>query len=190
MSAYNALAEKVRDLFQKPYLPGLVVPIKSIDGVAVEAIIRPKRDRGIRLFITTEFLVCPQEHEERDAEPEELYASEELVYTNISSINGSMMETLFKDIPNLKFDKMNGKFVIGQVEDPFAFLELFQNVETSFQKCCVCMDKTLTTTCCGHHLCYDCTAKIKPIKDADYDPDSDSRKILCPICRGRIAFLF
>lgn len=185
MSSYITLARELNAHFQKSgYNHGMFVPIKTIDGVFVEVMIEKKTygGNGLRLIVTTEVLICPADNEEKDSEQAELYTSSKVGYD--SEITPSMLETLFKDLPNLKFNKLKGRFMTGPVTDnAFSFLEEFNNVETGFQRCCVCLYKTETTTCCKHHVCYDCIGKIKPTKDK-----SDTCDVCCPLCKSQIAF--
>lgn len=84
--------------------------------------------------------------------------------------------TEFKNIlKNLKFDKCSGRFVLdGDIDNIMEVLEDIDNVELIYDDCCVCRDKTTTTTICNHHICYECYSNLKV--------DDDNNRT-CPICR-------
>lgn len=186
MSAYTSLARKANEHFKKYPSVQMYVPIKSVDGVRVYTSIRKTYDgTHLMLTIATANMVYREDTDDREPDNEPLYTSSKLkVIEHESDITPSMLETIFADVPKLKFNKMDGRLQTEPIDDPeFAFLETFENVETAFEKCCVCLDNTSTTTCCGHHLCYQCLGNIKPTRDEDMDCSI----ILCPICREEIA---
>lgn len=190
MSAYTSLARKANEHFKKSGSTTMYVPIKSVDGVRVLTTIDRKTYGGTHIVLTiaTANTVRPQENEDGnidDSDNISLYTSSKLkVIEHESDITPSMLETIFADVPKLKFNKMDGRLQTEPIDDPeFAFLETFENVETAFEKCCVCLDNTSTTTCCRHHLCYQCLGNIKPT----IDEDTEYYVVLCPICREEIA---
>ena len=102
------------------------------------------------------------------------------------------LEELYKILPTLVFDKMEGRIVqhSEKYTNPEAYVKLLShpNIKLSLDKCCVCLEYTKTTTPCNHTLCYQCWQHIK--KETCDDPDCDStthRK--CPMCRGDIQWV-
>jgi hypothetical protein len=187
MSAYTSLARKANEHFKKSGSTTMYVPIKSVDGVRVWATLDLNRKTcggtHISLTIATAHSVNTPDDEGYPGNIS-LYTSIKLkVIEHECDITPCMLETIFADVPKLKFNKMEGRLQTEPIEDMYSFLNEFENVETEYQKCCVCLDNTSTTTCCNHHLCYQCLGNIKPTRDEDIDCSI----ILCPICREEIA---
>lgn len=134
----------------------------------------------IYLKIKTRISIAPDDLQE-DFDDVMLYCKSCEIGLHLTEL---VVEELFKDLPNLVFDKFIGKFVLNKSSNTeFAFLKKHKNIKTSFQECCVCMEDTMTTTCCNHHCCYECMSKIK----LTLDEDEERSNILCPMCRTIIA---
>jgi len=101
---------------------------------------------------------------------------------NISNGLQQIAEILNK----LVFDKMSGCFVNPDntkiIPHLYSFCEAFEvsspSVKPYAEACCVCYDKTVTTTSCQHVLCVPCWDLIKETPDED-----DELHRRCPICR-------
>ena len=97
-------------------------------------------------------------------------------------------ESLFENLPQIKMDTY-GYFKIPDstdnaiekgIDDLFGSLDI-SNIKTNcMDNCCVCMEKTHTKTCCGHHLCNRCWSHI------EVDEGECLDTIKCPICRKNI----
>lgn len=100
-----------------------------------------------------------------------------------SRLAKDMAEELLKYIKNIKFNKFEGYFEENESVEIKLIKELkeIENVELHGDECCVCYEKTIKKTCCGHNLCFVCWSGIKVERD-------DSRKIIisCPMCRENI----
>lgn len=95
------------------------------------------------------------------------------------------VQKIYETLRKLKFNKLHGCFQIKEddEEDDVLILEELlnhSNIESTFDVCCVCTEKTFTKTNCGHPLCYCCWEQIK-IKNVD-----GNEKMDCPICRENI----
>ena len=88
---------------------------------------------------------------------------------------------LKKYLKTLKFEKYTGRLVASEggeryeIESWLDFVKDIENIKTQgCEDCCVCKDKTLTTTLCGHTLCYECWEQIR---------EDEDDCMLCPLCR-------
>jgi hypothetical protein len=113
---------------------------------------------------------------------------------------------IFETMQNIKFNKFEGKFQSERSDNCYMCLwfvskktsldipnifECFENmehIELTYDKCCVCDEKTKKYTHCGHCLCVECHDKID-MKFCDEcggnDEDCEERcgYTPCPCCR-------
>ena len=87
-------------------------------------------------------------------------------------------------IKNIKFDKMEGKFVeelnnIMEKEFELLFADC-SNIKLTWDKCPCCFDETKTKTPCNHPMCIECWGKLE-LKQED---DDDYYIQICPICKN------
>jgi len=102
------------------------------------------------------------------------YLYYDIVKSNIQDF--TVMMLLLKKIT---FDKFTGRFhhplnkcgFSKPVVSAFPELEC-DSIKMDYEKCCVCMENTLTTTHCRHFLCYECKSSLKVHK--------------CPLCRKHL----
>ena len=113
------------------------------------------------------------------------------------------LQLIFEKFQKLKFSKSKGLFY-----DPFknndgdnreeeeeenimitvfSILKGCENISSSINECCACMEVTETHTSCGHNVCVACYSKLEVAKNEwreYYGRDSFYKK--CPMCRGII----
>ena len=96
---------------------------------------------------------------------------------------------LFEDLNNLEFNKFKGCFQVkgeGNTDQEvnLAFKSMFknENIKSSIQDCCVCLEPTLSHLECGHHLCVLCFDKLE-----EHQFDCDCKEKKCPLCREGIS---
>jgi len=109
-------------------------------------------------------------------------------------------------IDDLKFDRLTGRFFIGETDGPNVihlkeqeeFYAEWKKTNTNIEfcekmsECSVCFDNTMCKSKCGHFLCYECWSKVKDFHCDDCAPDEsddecDDMKCgnqLCPSCRS------
>jgi hypothetical protein len=199
MTEFTLLTEKLNKLYKEGKEDyNLYVPIETLCDIPVRCCIyfgkylkihreQQFATQGIYLKIKSYISVAPDEFQ---AEFDEVLLYYKYYDLNTESdFTESIVEDLFKELPELVFDKFSGKFVLNKNSDnEFSFLKKYKNVKNSFTECCVCMEDTHTKTRCNHHCCYECMSKIKPTEVEDDEDDEDEYpKILCPICREIIA---
>jgi hypothetical protein len=79
-------------------------------------------------------------------------------------------------LETLKFNKFVGEFnPKQQTTEMIDQFDEMENIETSYDSCCVCQEATMTETPCGHQLCMCCWLSLKKMK--------------CPICRASIKYI-
>lgn len=109
----------------------------------------------------------------------------------ISQRSKYVMDQLNTTIQDIRFSKLHGKFMHKNNTQYTSIRDTIQvffkdNSNIVFKKsededrCCICYEETLTTSCCAHPLCIPCAMNIK----ADCDQD-----LLCPICRDVLLFV-
>lgn len=111
-------------------------------------------------------------------------------------------EKLRETLTSIRFDRYIGKFVknseINRLALDTDISNLFkdsEHIKTSpifhSEKCCVCLEETITKTHCDHSLCFKCVINIQPTKIVPED-DCDDRfteyELLCPCCRSELLF--
>jgi len=72
-------------------------------------------------------------------------------------------------IDTLKFSKKLNRFYYDEEPPTFDSLFIGKNYKTTYEDCCVCLEKTKRKTICKHALCLPCKNKLS--------------KPLCPLCR-------
>jgi len=104
------------------------------------------------------------------------------------------VEFAFNIIPKLVLDNFEGVFVekkqMIDYSSIFACFENIEHIEMSYDKCCVCYEKTKQQTNCNHYLCIMCWDKIERKYCecngmTDCDEEGCGNKP-CPICRLNI----
>lgn len=95
---------------------------------------------------------------------------------------------IYLTLGKLKFDNYTGSFnengTTKQQERCKKLAMLFGNIEnikTNTDVCCVCHEPTVTTTKCGHYLCYVCWFQIIPVEVGCGCMDRP-----CPLCKADI----
>lgn len=100
----------------------------------------------------------------------------------------------------LRFDVYLGIFVRNETVNPQALnteiSELFKDCEKvkinklhTSDKCCVCLEDTVTKAYCSHHICFMCVIQLHPIKViTNNDIEEEEYEILCPVCREELLF--
>ena len=100
----------------------------------------------------------------------------------------------------LRFDAYQGRFVkLGSPN--YALLnaeisDLFKDIPTvvinnvfDAGPCCVCLEDTITTSSCNHHICFTCVSQLHPSliesEDEQMEPEFEIR---CPVCRHELLF--
>ena len=84
-------------------------------------------------------------------------------------------------LPKLKFDKLRGELVCGEIKECYAEIFKFNNIKIKEpNECVVCYDKTFVKTPCNHSLCFVCNEKLPTILTGN----RFLRK--CPVCRKDI----
>jgi hypothetical protein len=173
----------------------VVVPIKAIDDVPVDVKItfglahqnvEPGHESKIyKLWLTIWSEEAYADNEDEDYEIrlwESKHYSVDLIEIGIEFV----LEKIFNQVRELKFDKLTGTFKpkdeMEDLVEMYKFLETMPNVKLAFEECCVCHDPTQTQTCCGHKLCRKCMFSIKPVRNEEYQWS----EINCPICRQTI----
>lgn len=93
---------------------------------------------------------------------------------------------LSDNLENIIFDKKYGHLILTTDRKAMMKYELQKMTPTVFKHlkiiqkrkeenvCSVCLEETVTTTPCEHHLCYDCWSKLE--------------QKCCPLCRGDIEY--
>jgi len=164
MSDFDELTLKLITEFHNKEDYSYYIPIQTLCDIPVSCSIYIGKNmkiitghtQTIYLKIKTSILIAPDDLQE-DFDSIILYCKSCEIGLYLTEL---VVEELFKDLPNLVFDKYTGKFVLNKSSNTiFAFLKKNKNVKTSFQECCVCMEDTLTRTCCDHYCCYECMLK-------------------------------
>lgn len=110
----------------------------------------------------------------------------------------TFIDGIFKDIENLEFNKLDGKFELHKSlklnTDVFNFIRTLPHIKMSYDKCCVCLENTKIHTLCNHYLCVECWGKIdikycdecegNDCSDADCNNECGIKP--CPLCRQNI----
>lgn len=66
----------------------------------------------------------------------------------------------------LVYSKKRGEFILPDEIDELAY-RVFKKYTKKKEKCCICLEKAVHKTSCGHVCCHKCLAKIS----------------ICPVCR-------
>jgi hypothetical protein len=80
-------------------------------------------------------------------------------------------KSCIETINALKFSKMTGQFETNIKPE---FDNIFENITMEYKECCVCLENTLMSLKCEHHICYECKSQLKKQK--------------CPLCRVDINY--
>jgi ribosomal protein S26 len=110
---------------------------------------------------------------------------------------GLILDHLRDLLGHLQFDGYNGKFIkdtdITNNTLNNDMIELFKdlsNVKMKLplhEKCCVCLENTLTKTNCKHYLCIRCAVHLHSSKVTS-ESEYQEREILCPCCRCELIY--
>ena len=100
-----------------------------------------------------------------------------MIPPNIQSINieinlGHLIHSILPNIFQLDTE-FNFEFLIVEKELQY---QIITSIEEDI--CCICYDKTFTTTICKHYVCVDCFRKLEPIKS-----NNGIENINCHTCR-------
>jgi len=108
----------------------------------------------------------------------------------------NVVKFIFELIPQLTFDKFNGKLIekkeMIDFSTIFTCFENIEQIEMEYNKCSCCFEKTKTKTKCNHYLCIECWDKIERIyceecnEGEDDCENEDCGQKRCPICRKDI----
>ena len=108
-----------------------------------------------------------------------LYKQREKLHPYTSNkINQFLLKTKNDVLPNLKLDKVFGKFILvnkngkKNIQEANVGEDIFGFEYSNYSKCSVCYESTYTHTGCNHTLCVSCWNQIK----------NDT----CPICRNAL----
>lgn len=188
----NQSSEKLALIFIKKLeteLPGIkfeILPIIKINDIPVTVkIIRPLwKKHSIVLHIESNFAYIDEGLRDRQEVImlEKKYEKNDentLIQFYTESINN-----IHDTIKNIKFDKMEGKFVeelnnIMEKEFELLFADC-SNIKLTWDKCPCCFDETKTKTPCNHPMCIECWGKLE-LKQED---DDDYYIQICPICKN------
>ena len=120
-------------------------------------------------------------------------------YYNLDKKNIRLKEQLIMAFNKLNsitaFDRYTGDFEFDDKDNDqkirkmkVSCNKLFKNknIKVCDDTCCVCLEQTLTKTCCNHSLCFYCWENIKPIEQ---DDDPEMKDIFCPMCREEINYV-
>jgi len=113
------------------------------------------------------------------------------------------LQLIFEKLKKLKFSKSKGLFYDpsknndgGSQEEEeeenimitvFSVLKGCENISSSINECCACLEVTETHTSCGHNVCISCYSRLEVVKHEwreYFARDSFYKK--CPMCRGII----
>lgn len=106
----------------------------------------------------------------------------------VSNLKSSMTK-LFEDLNNLELNTFKGCLQVKtetsntEQEVKLALKSLIknENIKTTINECCVCLEPTLSFLQCRHHICLLCYEKIEFTPCDCDDCDNEERK--CPLCR-------
>ena len=158
------------------------IPITKVDGICVDVIVRVFKTRLIHFLIETKE---PFNLVEDDHEPINLYRFIEPMFCDFSENKRELnfenlkivVDKMFSDLEDLKFDKMKSYFVKERECGMFDFVRSLKNVKVG-EDCCVCLEPTSNTTICDHHICIPCMTQLKRKPDEKYGDHT----ITCPMC--------
>ena len=180
--------------------------IKAIDNLPIFALLLFKRNyKKIILCITSQKINFDEDKVSYYEKQLFIDKNSQLTSKSITTENHFLdytiiditkaLNNLYRILPNLKFNKMLGKFFIGddiEIRETVAWLELLspllKNIELIYDNCVVCAEKTKTKTKCNHSLCYYCWEHI-PIIIHKNEEDDEITKQICPICRIDITLI-
>jgi len=110
------------------------------------------------------------------------------------------VKLIFEKINNLKFNQFKGLLCDSSKNQEnngiikenimitiYSILNLYENVTSSINDCCVCLEITETHSNCGHNVCIKCYSKLEVSKKEwreYYGRNTFYKK--CPMCRGII----
>jgi hypothetical protein len=135
----------------------IFVPVKSVDGVECDVRVEKKQDGTMSLVLET------KKGGIREQDDGECYIYNRFPLTTLENFNTFLS--------SLRFNRIRNQFQTCPLFD-WSFLE--SDTVKVHDKCCVCYERTLTKTTCGHQLCLPCYDKIK------YTVDHETP---CPMCR-------
>lgn len=169
-------------------MPQMVMPIVEIDGVKNlnSDIHFYNKKKGLAFEITADFKYDGED----DINPRMYFKSK----YNEKGINKDDILAfsceLLEELPQLRLG-LNGMLLIRDTEFVSlraAFEDVFTAIECDTVKvdktgvCCVCYEKTDTTTLCKHPLCNRCWSKIEICGE-------DHNVCVCPLCRENIYYV-
>jgi hypothetical protein len=113
-----------------------------------------------------------------------------------------VISSLHKLMHGIRFDTYYGKFIsdnsCNQRILGSEIVELFKDcpqIETPVlhrhEKCCVCLEETLTKTHCGHSICIRCVISMEStriVPEENCDERLTEYELWCPICRRELMF--
>jgi hypothetical protein len=168
---------------------------KSIDGIPMHASMLFKNSNREIVFTITSKKINGDDGKFIYYETKLFFDKTSKIKANTASYAiGDIAEAthkLFEEIlPNLKFNKLLGKFLMGsdiesniEIRECMVLELLFskcENIEPTCQICIVCYEKTQTNTKCDHSLCYYCWERLPQVIS------NGSSRQLCPACKGVI----
>ena len=99
-----------------------------------------------------------------------------IVYIHILDPQQSMMWNLedciqktYEQLGKLVYSKKTGEFSVPNDIQDLAY-QTFQKYTKKEEDCCICLEKAVHKTLCGHVCCHKCLAKVN----------------ICPICRKKL----
>ena len=147
----------------------VTLPIRTIDGIKVYAYIRTRKEHGVIMWC---FLEIQSVHSYWDEDEHDLSTFNLFSMTESDPVLETCIPKMVETISKLKFDKLIGRFLTtndSSVVEMLSLFEKFENVTLCFDKCCVCLDYTMSKTMCKHCVCIQCWDNIE--------------RDVCPMCR-------
>lgn len=182
------------------------IPIKSIDGIPVGSSVRKERMRNgkLRLWVKMWYngrhkyyeYMSRGDDDRLEYDEEEVdrlwYASYDFTHEEqLVALSGSTdsltdaVTKMIQDIRELSFCYWTGllktkKTMSGSDIDAWeGLLSSVASIKLQGDKCCVCYNGTMTTTECGHTLCFKCYTSLPCIEE----------QVGCPMCRQETALI-
>ena len=164
------------------------LPISKLDGVRVDVKILFMDTGGVWLRLVVDSMVKT----DFECDGENMYFS---YYNDKNTLHhagknmwdvemmGASILALQNLIGLLKYNKMADDFRIGEdyKKKQDVQLEVWsvnKNSEMNGDMCCVCHDRTICETDCGHHLCQQCWCSLKK------EQENGENGHKCPVCRN------
>ena len=168
----------------------LILPIKKIDNIPVIATFSYESNNEEFLWLSCVLALSPNIE----------YTMAEFIvrhFDNEFTLEKGV-QLIFEKIEKLKFSKSKGLFYDHSKQDDnsgeenimvmmFSIIKNYENVVSSINECCVCLEITETHTSCGHNVCIACYSKLDVSKkkwNEYWGRESFYKK--CPMCRGII----